>query len=95
MDSVFQANIFFFIASIATVVFAILVSIILWHISRVAKNIHVASQAIQEEMSTMVSHVTGIREHIEDVLFSIKDFIIKKTSTSQTTKKKSTNKNNN
>ncbi|MFA7201863.1 MAG: hypothetical protein WC099_02630 [Candidatus Paceibacterota bacterium] len=92
MDSLLQANIFFFIASVATVILTILAGVALWHISRVAKNIHLVSNTIREEMTTIVSHVTGTRKHIEDVLFSLKDAIMEKISGTQTTKKKSTKK---
>ncbi len=92
MDSLLQANIFFFIASVATVVLAILAGVALWHISRVAKNIHLVSNTVRDEMNTIVSHVTGTRKHIEEVLSSLKDAIMEKVSKTHSPKKKSTRK---
>ncbi len=83
MDALLQSQIFFFIASIATIVLAILAGIALWHISRVAKNAHRVSDSIQNELTTIVSHVAGAREHIEDIMLSIKNAIIQKTSPHQ------------
>lgn len=93
MDSLLQANIFFFIASVATVILAVLASVALWHISRVAKNIHLVSNTVRDEMNTIVSHVTGTRKHIEDALLSLKDALLQKISGTPKTKKKSTSQN--
>ena len=93
MDALLQSQIFFFIASIATIILTILAGIALWHISRVAKNAHQASDAIQNELTTIVSHVAGAREHIEDIALSIKDAIIQKTAPHQDTHKRSTKTN--
>jgi hypothetical protein len=64
MHEVLHANIFFFIASIATVVFCILVSIALYHvitilrtIRRIIARIEAGSDVIAEDFATMRSLV--------------------------------------
>jgi uncharacterized protein YoxC len=71
MDILLQANIFFFIASIATIILAIFAGIALWHISRVAKNIHTASDAIQNEFTNLVGHIAGLRESVAHAIESV------------------------
>ena len=64
MDTFMKADVFFFIASVATIILTILGAITLWHISRVAKNIHRASDTIQKNFSALVDHVFGLREYV-------------------------------
>lgn len=65
MSEVLQANIFFLIASIATVVFCLLVTIILYQvlkvvkcIRRVVERIEMGSEQIAEDYSTLRSSLT-------------------------------------
>lgn len=80
MNTLLQADIFFFIASIATIVLTILCAIVLWHISRVAKNIHAASDAIQNEFSALVEHIANMRNSITNAIESIITKTNKKSS---------------
>ncbi len=73
MNSLLQADIFFFIASIATVILAIFAGIALWHISRVAKNIHQASDTIRDGVINIVSHVAETKDHFAHVVEEIKN----------------------
>jgi len=79
-----KADVFFFIASIATIVLTILGAITLWHISRVAKNIHRASDTIQQNFSALVEHVFGLREHIGHFIeLFIESFLTSKKKSSK------------
>ncbi len=80
MDAVLQSQIFFFIASVATVILAILAGIALWHISRVAKNIHVASDVVRNEIIAITTHISETKDYIANIMSVIKDFVTQKTS---------------
>ena len=72
MNSLLQANIFFFIASIATIVLTVFVGIILWHISRVVKNIHGASNTIRDEIINIASYIAETKDHLARIIEEIK-----------------------
>lgn len=64
MDEVLHANIFFLISSIATVVFCILVSIILYHVlklvrcaRRILERVEAGSEQIAEDLTTVRSYI--------------------------------------
>lgn len=63
MSEVLQANIFFFIASIATVVFCIMVTIILFQFYKIAKSIRSIVERIEsasEVVAEDVAHLRGL-----------------------------------
>lgn len=63
MDEVLHANIFFLIASIATVIFCILSCIILYHIIKIAKAIRSILERIEagsEKIAQDVAHVRSL-----------------------------------
>jgi hypothetical protein len=63
MDEILHANIFFFIASFATVVFCILTSIILYQVIKIAKAIRSILERIEagsEKIAQDVAHVRSL-----------------------------------
>ena len=65
MEEVLHANIFFVIASVATVIFCILVVIILYHVlkavrtvRRILERVEAGSEQLAEDFSTVRSYVT-------------------------------------
>jgi len=75
-----QSQIFFFIASVATVILAILAGIALWHISRVAKNIHTISNTIRDEIMSITTHISQAKDYIANIVSAIKENFTQKTS---------------
>ena len=63
MDEVLHANIFFVIASIATVIFCILTCIILYHIIKIVKTVRSILERIEagsEKIAQDVAHVRSL-----------------------------------
>jgi len=64
MNEILHANIFFLIASIATVVFCILVSLILFQVLKIVKSLRAIMERIEAGSEQIVSDVTHVRELI-------------------------------
>ena len=64
MNEILHANIFFLIASIATVVFCILVSLILFQVLKIVKSLRAIMERIEAGSEQIVSDVTQVRELI-------------------------------
>lgn len=62
MTEVLQANIFFLIASIATVVFCIIVAMILFQVYKVVKLIRSILERIESASDTVAEEVAHVRE---------------------------------
>ena len=62
MSEILQANIFFFIASIATVVFCILVSLILFQILKITKSFRAIIDRLEAGSELLAQDVANVRE---------------------------------
>ena len=63
MDEILHANIFFVIASVATVIFCILTSLILWQILKLIKTLHAIMEKFEsgsERIAQDVAHVRNL-----------------------------------
>ena len=61
-----KADIFFFISSIATVVLAVLLSIVLFYFIKAGKNLYHISQKLQEHFHESEEFVLELKERLED-----------------------------
>jgi hypothetical protein len=64
MNEILQANIFFFIASVATVVFMILISVILYHVIKIVKSVRTIVDKIEAGSEVLASDVANLRSQI-------------------------------
>ena len=55
MNEILHANVFFVIASVATVVFCIIVTMILWHVLQMVKRLRTIVERV-EEASEQIAH---------------------------------------
>ncbi len=62
MNEVLHANIFFFIASIATVVFCVLVCFILYHVLQIVKSLRAIIERIEAGSEIIAKDVAHVRE---------------------------------
>lgn len=64
MSEVLQANIFFIIASIGTVVFIILVSIALYQVIRILRSVRQIVDRVEEGSETLADDVSQLRSYV-------------------------------
>jgi len=64
MNEILHANIFFLIASIATVIFCILTCIILYHVLKIVKSIRSIIEKIEAGSEVIANDVAHVRELI-------------------------------
>lgn len=64
MNEVLHANIFFLIASIATVVFCVLVSLVLYQVLKITKSIRSIVERIEAGSEMIAEDITRVRELI-------------------------------
>ena len=64
MDEILHANIFFFIASVATVVFLILISVILYHVIKIIKSVRSIVEKVEAGSEVLASDVSNLRSQI-------------------------------
>jgi hypothetical protein len=64
MNEILQANIFFFIASVATVVFLILISVILYHVIKIVRSIRSIVEKIEVGSEVLADDVSNLRSQI-------------------------------
>lgn len=78
MSEVLQANIFFLIASIATVVFCILLSLVLFQVYKIAKSVRGIFERIESASEIVAEDVTRVRELVANggILTSILNFVL-------------------
>lgn len=62
MNEVLHANIFFFIASVATVVFCVLICFILYHVLKIVKSIRAIIERIEAGSEIIAKDVAHVRE---------------------------------
>ena len=66
MSEILHANIFFFISSIATIVFAIMGCIVLYHVIRILKSLR-----------NLLENVAGASEMIAEDITTVRNFVFK------------------
>ena len=78
MDEVLHANIFFFIASIATVIFCILIGIILYQVIKITKIIRSILEKIEAGSELIAQDVAHVRSLVSNggMMSRIVTFII-------------------
>lgn len=66
MESFVKADIFFFISSVATVVLAILISVLLFYLIKAGKNLFLLSEALKNGYRDSEEFVEELKERLED-----------------------------
>jgi hypothetical protein len=66
MDEILHANIFFFIASVATVIFCILTSIILYQVIKITQVIRSILQRLEEGSEKIAQDVAHVRSLVSN-----------------------------
>lgn len=69
MSELLQANIFFLIASLATVVFCILVSFILYQVFKIMQSIRAIISRIENQSEQIASDIDAVRTSIHQSFF--------------------------
>jgi hypothetical protein len=62
MNEVLHANIFFFIASIATVIFCVLTCLILYHVLKIVRSLRAIIERIEAGSEVIAQDVAHVRE---------------------------------
>lgn len=68
METLIKADIFFFIASIATIILSTLISILLFYVIKAGKNLYIISEALKDDFKESQEFVAELRERLEDNL---------------------------
>jgi len=71
METVFKADIFFFITGTVVLVAGILIAIILWYLVRIFKDLKKISTIVQEETENIASDVRATRTQLKTDLKEI------------------------
>lgn len=72
MNTLIQANIFFFIASVGTIIFIVLGSIALYHLIHILKNVKEATDSLRDTIETASEQVEKMRQKIsESLIFNL------------------------
>tara|TARA_B100000508_G_scaffold104639_1_gene82915 strand:+ start:11386 stop:11673 length:288 start_codon:yes stop_codon:yes gene_type:complete len=64
MNEVLHANIFFVIASVATVIFCILISLVLWQLLKITRSVRAIVERIEEASELVAEDVRDVREFV-------------------------------
>ncbi len=68
MESLIKADIFFFIASVATLVLTVLTSIVLVYLIKSGRNLYLLSEALKGGLKESEEFVAELKERLEDNL---------------------------
>jgi len=72
MESLIKADIFFFISSVATMVAAFLVSILLFYLIKAGRNLQIICKALKDSFKESEEFVADLNERLEDnIIFRI------------------------
>lgn len=66
MEEFMKADVFFFISSVATIVLAFLVSVLLFYFIKAGKNLYMLSEALKENLKESEEYVLELRDRLED-----------------------------
>lgn len=64
MNEILHANIFFFIASIATVAFAIMICIVFYHVIKILKSLRAMIEKVEAESDVIVGDIHAVRDFV-------------------------------
>jgi uncharacterized protein (UPF0335 family) len=92
MNEILHANIFFIIASIATVMFCVLTCIILFHVIKIVRSIRSIIERIEEGSEVIAQDVAHVRELVTSggLMAKAAKFVMGLSKTAR--KKRKTNK---
>lgn len=85
METLIHADIFFFIATIATVIFTVLISIALCYLISILRSVKQATDIIKDKVETVNENLEAIQKKV--VESSIFNFIFSKKNTKSKIKK--------
>ena len=68
METVMKADIFFFIASIATIVLTVFFSVVLFYFIKAGKNLYLISEKLQTHFKESEEFVSELKDRLEDNL---------------------------
>jgi len=68
MESFIKADIFFFISSLATVVLAVFLSVLLFYLIKAGKSLYKLSEALEKDFAASEDFVAELRERLESNL---------------------------
>lgn len=66
MDNIIQADIFFFISSVAVIVFTICTVIVMIYVTRILRDMKHISQMMSQESDKLLGDIGSLRETIEE-----------------------------
>ena len=66
MESLLKSDIFFFISSIATIIFAVLVSVLLVYLIKAVKNLYKLSETLKNNYNDSEEFLKGLKERLEE-----------------------------
>ena len=66
MESLLKADIFFFISSVATVVLAVLVSVLLFYLIKAGRNLYLLSAVLKSDFKESEEFVAELKERLEE-----------------------------
>jgi cell division protein FtsL len=89
MNEVLHANIFFIIASVATVVFSIIVCFVLYQVYKVVKLIRSVLERIESASEVVAQDISDLRESLKNggIFGRVMSFILGVASTKQQKRK--------
>jgi hypothetical protein len=70
VDSLLKSDIFFFIASLATVVLVILISILLFYLIKTGKNLYKLSEILKKKVAEGEEFILEMKESLKNNLIS-------------------------
>lgn len=69
MESLIKADIFFFISSVATIVLAVLISVLLFYLIKVGRNLYKISELLKGDFKESEEFVAELKERLEGNMF--------------------------
>jgi beta-lactamase regulating signal transducer with metallopeptidase domain len=66
MQSLIHADIFFFIASIGTIIFIVLTSILLWYLIKAGKSLFALSEVLRSEVKESEEFIQDLKNRLEN-----------------------------
>jgi hypothetical protein len=69
METFIKADIFFFISSVATLLLAVLLSIMLFYLIRASRNLYSISEKLQQHFKESEEFVFDLKERLENNIF--------------------------
>ncbi len=72
MEALMKSDIFFFISSVATIVLAMLASVVLFYLIKTGRNLYMLSEAFKGDIKESKEFVIELRERLENnILFRL------------------------